>query len=108
MKTEVRYIPHLKSWHRDDAEMICISPSSRGALKCEVYCVIGIPTALRVRSRMNTARSRFKGMTFSMPNEQMRSLGTLPERSAFPSFVTVTIAPVSATAKFGRHADVGL
>src|SRR5580698_8937654 len=33
----------------------CISPPSRGPRKCDVYCVIGIPVALRVRSRIKTS-----------------------------------------------------
>jgi hypothetical protein len=39
-------------------------------------------------------------MIFSIPTEQIRSLGMLADRSALPSFVTVTMAPVWARAKF--------
>ena len=58
------------------------------------------PVALRVSKRMKTARCSFLGITFSIPREQIRSLGVFAEISAWPSFVTVTIAPFSATAKF--------
>jgi hypothetical protein len=78
---------------------ICISPSARGLAKCEVYWVMRSPVALRVSRRMNTASSALPGMTFSIPIEQIRKFGTLPERSALPSLVTVTTAPVFATAK---------
>ncbi len=71
----------------------------RFARKCDVYCVIAIPVALRVSRRMKTARCSLLGMVFSSPTEQIRSSGALPERSALPSLVTVTTAPVSATAK---------
>ena len=43
--------------------------------------------------------SAVPGMIFSMPTEQIRSFGTFPHRSALPSLVTVTTAPVCATAK---------
>src|ERR1700740_108243 len=69
----------------------CISPPSRGPRKCEVYCVIGEPSALRDNSRMKTAKCSRRGMTFSMPIEAMCSFGTLADRSALPSLVlTVT------------------
>jgi hypothetical protein len=79
--------------------IMCISPFCRGVRKCDVYWVMELPVALRVSRRMKTARSSFLGMIFSSPTEQIRSSGTLPERSALPSLVTVTMAPVSATAK---------
>ena len=39
------------------------------------------------------------GISFSMPIEAMWSFGRLAERSALPSLVQTTKAPVSATAK---------
>src|SRR5580704_9052067 len=64
--------------------IMCISPFCRGARKYDVYWVIELPVVLRVSRRMKTARSSFLGMIFSNPNEQIRSSGTLPERSALP------------------------
>ena len=87
---------------------MCISPPSRGPRKCEVYCVIGEPSALRDSRRMNTARCSRRGMIFSMPIEAMCSFGTLADRSALPSLVQTTKLPVSATAKLAAgHAGVG-
>src|ERR1700677_388635 len=47
----------------------CTSPPARGPRKCDVYCVIGEPKALRDKSLMNTARWSTRGMTFSIPTE---------------------------------------
>src|SRR6516164_5624850 len=79
---------------------ICSSAPGRGARKCEVYCVMGEPSALRDSMRMNTPRCSIFGMIFSMPMQAMCNLGTLAERSALPSLVQTTKLPFSATAKF--------
>ncbi len=71
----------------------------RGARKCEVYCVIGEPSALRDSMRINTPRSAILGISFSIPIDAICSGGTFAERSALPSFVHTTTVPVSATAK---------
>src|SRR5271168_4801392 len=52
---------------------MCISPPARGPRKCEVYCVIGEPSALHDKRRMNTARCSSRGMIFSMPIEAICS-----------------------------------
>jgi len=78
---------------------MCISVPGRGPRKCEVYWVIGEPSAERDSRRMNTPRCSTRGMIFSMPIEWICSGGTLPERSALPSLVQVTTVPVSAMAK---------
>ena len=62
--------------------------------------MIGCPVALRASSRMKTARSAARGISFSIPMQAMCSLGSEMPRSAFPSFVQTTNPPVSATAKF--------
>src|SRR5476651_1020167 len=77
----------------------CISAPFRGPRKCDVYCVIGEPSALRDSMRMNTPRCSSLGITFSMPIDAMCSGGTFALRSALPSFVHTVMPPVSATAK---------
>src|SRR5579863_10490292 len=79
--------------------MKCISVPGRGARKCDVYCVIGEPSALRDSMRTNTPRSAIVGMIFSMPIDAICSGGTFADKSALPSFVHTTTVPVSATAK---------
>lgn len=80
--------------------MTCMVAPLRGPRNVEVYCVIVSPVALRVSSRTKTARLSVVGMIFSIPTEHMCSSGVCAERSAFPSLVATTIAPVSATTKF--------
>ena len=62
--------------------------------------MIGEPSALRDSMRTNTPRCSVRGMIFSMPTEAMYSFGQCTDRSALPSLVQTTMAPVSATAKF--------
>ena len=61
--------------------------------------MIGEPRALRESMRMKTARSRARGINFSIPMLATCSGGTLAPMSAFPSLVQTTNPPVSATAK---------
>ena len=80
--------------------IICNSPPYLGPVKCEVYCVAGVPKALRDNNPMNTLRSRVRGIIFSIPILAMCKGGTEAPISAFPSLVQTTNVPVSATAKF--------
>ena len=46
---------------------MCNSPPFLGPLKCEVYCVSGVPSALRARRRRKTPMSSTRGTNFSIP-----------------------------------------
>src|SRR5579864_7465183 len=86
----------LRPW---STRMKCISAPGRGARKCDVYCVMGEPSALRDSIRTKRPRSEIRGISFSIPIDAMCNGGTFAERSALPSFVQTTTVPVSATAK---------
>ena len=81
----------------------CNSPPRRGPWKCEVYCVIGEPRALRESIRMKTPRSRARGISFSMPMLAMYrpTMGAAKMHMLRMSGVGVTIA---ATIKISRIA----
>jgi hypothetical protein len=61
----------------------------------EMRGVSAKPSALRDSRRMNTAKCSRRGMIFSMPIEAICSFGTLADKSALPSLVQTTTAPVS-------------
>ena len=77
----------------------CISCPGNGPWKCEVYWVMSRPSALRDSSRMNSGRSLWRGITFSIPMVATYSGGRVALMSALPSLVHTTMPPVSAIPK---------
>src|ERR1700733_9530099 len=71
--------------------MTCMVAPLRGPRNVEVYWVMVSPVALRVSSRMKTARLSLVEMIFSIPTEHMCSGDGGAERWAFSSLVVLWI-----------------
>src|SRR4051812_10200909 len=75
------------------------SPGPFGPQWNVVYWVMSPPVAERTRSRSMAKAWAIEGTSFSMPAVTMCTRGGVVVSSALPSFVTVQVAPVSATRK---------
>ncbi len=75
-------------------------PGRRTPVEKVVYTEKSCPVADRASSRSSEVQSSSVGTTFSIEARTMCTRGSVCVRSPLPSFVTITLLPVSAMRKF--------
>ena len=76
------------------------SPARLVPVTIDTYDEIAWPVALRGSSRRKVGKSAMRGRTFSIPTTARWTRGRIVPIRPFPSLVTRTTEPVSATRKF--------
>src|SRR3989304_2215266 len=107
-----RYFPSRIALRPQSSRRMCIrsgpsgSPARFVPVTIDTYDEIAWPEALRGNRRKKVGRSAMRGMTFSIPTTARWTRGRTAPIRPFPSLVTRTSDPVSATRKFAPETPI--